>query len=333
MLRAKNYALAYKALSVKDWNSYVSFGIQQFVSPSSYLEYRNTETPDEKNLRIARYYRLHLENDAPIDRHLMKVIVDVETALQLSHPGFFALSLVEMDEYILQLPAPDSIMEIEPENPSAKSSTSVSSPVLTADSVTVVVETPHPSSQCAPLNHGDDASKPKSALKKTVLFDQTSESPTVLTGPPSPSDCVAPLVSGGDISSFSMPVKKQSISTKKAIKIPQKVTNSIRVEVRWAPKDFQALKASTAQMYLRLAPLLSAFNSPHSWVVEWQTDQLATSQILDPATLSKFLSIRVIPSIKQKCFFFSFRVNATGSQFTQVAQSAVLHDIKKGENI
>ena len=56
LLRAKNYALGYKALSVKDWNSYVSFGIQQFVSPSSYLEYRNTETPDEKNLRIARYY-------------------------------------------------------------------------------------------------------------------------------------------------------------------------------------------------------------------------------------------------------------------------------------
>jgi hypothetical protein len=103
-----------------------------------------------------------------------------------------------------------------------------------------------------------------------------------------------------------MPVNKQSISTKKAITIPQKVTNSIRVEVRWAPKDFQALKASTAQMYLRLAPLLSAFNSPHSWVVEWQTDQLARPQILDPATLSKFLSIRVIPSIKQKCFFFGF---------------------------
>jgi hypothetical protein len=28
-LRARNYATAYKALSVKEWNSYVSFGIQQ----------------------------------------------------------------------------------------------------------------------------------------------------------------------------------------------------------------------------------------------------------------------------------------------------------------
>lgn len=178
----------------------------------------------------------------------------------------------------------------------------------------------------------DDASKRKSALKKTVVFDQTSDSPTVLEGPPPISAPVAIPVSG-DNPSMSATVQNNPILTKKALKIPKKVTNSIRVEVRWAPKDFQQLKASTAQMYLRLAPIMSAFNSRHSWVVEWQTDQLATSPILDPATLTKFLSIRVIPSIKQKCFFFSFRVNATGSQFTYVVQSTVLHDIKKGENI
>ena len=95
--RAKNYALAYKALSVKEWNSYVSFGIQKFDSPVKYLETRDTETAEEKNLRIARYYCLHLETYAIVDSHLMKVIVDVDAALKSSHPNYFARSLIEMD--------------------------------------------------------------------------------------------------------------------------------------------------------------------------------------------------------------------------------------------
>lgn len=56
---------------------------------------------------------------------------------------------------------------------------------------------------------------------------------------------------------------------------PAKVTDLVRIEARWAPKDFHALKSFTAQMYIRLAPLLSTFNTSHSWVIEWQTDQLA----------------------------------------------------------
>ena len=137
----------------------------------------------------------------------------------------------------------------------------------------------------------------------------------------------------GDQSRLPSKVLFPSSPQKHAQKIPTKVTNSIRVEVRWAPKDFKELKASTAQMYLRLAPTLSAFNTTHSWVVEWQTDQFAPSPTLDPSTLSTFLSIRLISSVKQQCFFFSFRVNAMGSQFTLVVRSKALHEIKKGENI
>jgi hypothetical protein len=35
LLRAKTYAKAYKSTSIKDWNSYVVFGIQQFDIPLS----------------------------------------------------------------------------------------------------------------------------------------------------------------------------------------------------------------------------------------------------------------------------------------------------------
>ena len=321
LLRAKNYSLAYKALSVKEWNSYVSFGIQAFDSPSKYLETRDTETTDEKNFCIARYYRLHLENNAQVDRHLMKVIVDVEATLKSSHPGFFARTLIEMDEYLLHLPSSDPMDIAEPDQPSDISSVELLQPVSRVTAVSVGENNQQHTTCASPSMEKSDATR-KSALKKTVVFDKTSDSPTVLEGTPSVSASVSTHVSG-----------TPSSPAKKVLKIPKAVTNSIRVEVRWAPKDFQALKTSTAQMYIRLAPILSAFNSPHSWVVEWQTDQLATSQILDPATLTKFLSIRVIPSIKQQCFFFSFRVNATGSQFTQVAQSSELHGSKKGEHI
>ena len=86
-------------------------------------------------------------------------------------------------------------------------------------------------------------------------------------------------------------------------------------------------------MLIRLAPLLSDFNTYHSWVLEWQTDQFAQTQILAPAQLSKFLSIRTVASAKQQCFYFSFQINASGSQFIQVVKSKAFQLLKKSENI
>jgi hypothetical protein len=106
LLRAKNYAKAYKHTSIKNWNEYIVFGIQQFESPAKYFAQCEAETPDEKNLRLARYYKLHLENNVQADRHLMKKITTVESALQVSYPGYFEMSVGEMDEYIRQL-SPD----------------------------------------------------------------------------------------------------------------------------------------------------------------------------------------------------------------------------------
>jgi hypothetical protein len=60
MLRARNYAKAYKTLSVKDWNSLVVFGIQQFSNPLKYLTTRDSESEKERILRLGRYLAVHI---------------------------------------------------------------------------------------------------------------------------------------------------------------------------------------------------------------------------------------------------------------------------------
>ena len=109
--------------------------------------------------------------------------------------------------------------------------------------------------------------------------------------------------------------------------------NPLRVEVQWAPKDFYELRDSTTKMHLRLAPILSCFNTEKTWMMEWQTDQLAESADISPIGLSKFLSIRVLAVVKEKCFYFSFRMNATGSHFMKACQSHVVQTAKQGENM
>jgi hypothetical protein len=86
------------------WNMYVSFGIQQFTSPQAYLAHRAQETTDERNLRLARYYRLHLEQIAPVDSYLIRTVAAVETALASTNPGFFDMSTQDMDTYMAPLP-------------------------------------------------------------------------------------------------------------------------------------------------------------------------------------------------------------------------------------
>jgi hypothetical protein len=64
-------------------------------------------------------------------------------------------------------------------------------------------------------------------------------------------------------------------------------------------------------------------------MIEWQTDQLAKEQTISPSQLSKFLGIRIIPVTAQQCFYFSFRVNATGKQLVQVLQSKEQKNAKR----
>ena len=82
----------------------MSFGIQQFVSLHDYVTHRAQETVDGRNLRLARYYRYHLENLAPVNTYLIHAMGAVETALAISHPGFFDMSTTDMDNYVASLP-------------------------------------------------------------------------------------------------------------------------------------------------------------------------------------------------------------------------------------
>jgi hypothetical protein len=132
LLRAKNYANAYKHTSIKEWNEYIVFGIQQFESPAKYFAQCDAETPDEKNLRLARYYKLHLENNVQADRHLMKKITTVESALTVSYPGYFEMSVGEMDEYIRHL-SPDP-MELESPSESHMTTSDIPDVLLTTQS-------------------------------------------------------------------------------------------------------------------------------------------------------------------------------------------------------
>jgi hypothetical protein len=68
-------------------------------------------------------------------------------------------------------------------------------------------------------------------------------------------------------------------------------------------------------------------------VVAWQTDEMAKSSIIAPTQVDKFFSVRFVASAKQKCFYFNFRINATGSQFVQVLRSKEMQVTKKRESL
>ena len=364
MLRARNYAKAYKTLSVKEWNSYVVFGIQQFSNPSKYLAIRDSESAEETNLRLGRYYRLHLENNAPVDSFFMSQIAGIEAALQTSFPGYFDLSVCEMDEYVNNL-TPTEL------HTSTGEVLHLSTPAVDPQDLLHDVEMSH--NVTDNTNNDDKVSlvtKPSSVTFATSMLavsDVKSQIPTTSdilpttqefrddpTLAPFPSPTRPRVDTQETKEKHSLPSTSTSstateawIRTKKpsstapsasfdtvsTLNRPVAVTNPVRIEARWAPKDFHALKSSTAQMYTRLAPLLSCFNTQHSWIIEWQTDQLAPEQALSSVQLSKFLSIRVVPVLAQQCFYFSFRVNANGKQLVQVLQSKELKKKKRGENL
>jgi hypothetical protein len=98
-LREQQYIRSYTKLTSRDWNDYVQLGIQQFASPNLYQIHIAKESPDEKSLRLARYFRFHLENKAEIPPLLLKTIASVEKTLANTHPGFFDMSTKDMDDY------------------------------------------------------------------------------------------------------------------------------------------------------------------------------------------------------------------------------------------
>ena len=364
-LRVRNYNQAYKDLTVRDWNNYVALGIQQFSDPKEYLIQRNKETSTETNLRLARYYRLHLENKKTVDKYLIQLMVGVEAALQYAHPGYFDMSVMDMDAHLLSLKAVSDlannsdtvdamdVVSTPPGSPSKPSTPSVDSvsasetagsvpstpqkhisppdstpPVITESTppaaVKTVARSAHP--------HGSSSAEGGMTSASTNISSAASDSGAASASP-------AISTTGSPATDTTVPAAKTSVNSNlknsglPVLVAPVTIHETLRIEARWAPPDFHAIRASTALMYLRLAPILSCFNTEHTWLLEWQTDQLATCPVLPPTQLSKFLSIRIVAVAQQQCIYFSFRLCASGSQFIQVAKSKVLKAAKRGENL
>ena len=419
-LRAKNYAAAYAdPLMRQKWNMYVSFGIQQFVSPHDYIAHRAQETVEERNLRLARYYRYHLENLAPVDSYLIRTIGAVESTLAISHPGFLSMSTSDMDKYMASMP--HNITEMDSQsspnihevaatnddgddmdtstshptgsslaiaaaktrsNDPSESSTHESEEFQTQEEVfKPVPTTPKRSNKSSSDTETTDES---TAMMVTTTEDQDKTDTEMIPATESPlrkkeheADDVSKDINSEDTpgeyfgvkpihpippcdvtdpivekhppreSSPSNNRRKNAKKTKEQTvpptatpaldtpnyHPPKSVEQSVRIEGRWAPNDFHELRASKEKMFSRLAPILSCFNTQYTWMLEWQTDQMEDSADIDPKQLAKYLSIRIVPVVKERAFYFSFRICATGSQFTQVAKSAIMKTAKSGERM
>ena len=344
--RIKNYNRAYKTLSVTSWNTYVSFGIQDFEGPDDYYIHCANESSDARHLRLARYYRKHLEAKAKIDGFLMQSISAIKTSLSRSYPGFFDMSLGDMDSYCEQLKAQgnnthdEQEMEITPENETPNEPNDQSAPSSLALAATATSNSKSsfdPSDEPAntsvefsqssvpPLTQATDTVSCSPARRGLQASQtQTRRSDDTTTTQSLTTDSAPPCMDASNTNIFPNPgVNKQA----------KKVSNVIRIEARWAPKDFNELRVSTKKLHLRLAPILSCFNTDHSWMLEWQTNQMDDLPDIEPTQLAKYLSIRVVSVAKEQCFYFSFRINATGAGFSQVAASKVLTIAKRGENL
>ena len=352
---------------------------------------------DQKNLWLARFSRLHLENNNPVERYLMKKLQLLRLLCLVSYPGYFDISVGEMDEYVCQL-SPDPMelesqiadIDITDDIMHVQLVTQISPPLLLASASSNAWSVASPSvtgtptltsqktSRTASLRMSKDALPTKSTTESAELMDTTTNpqskapsSPSTRslqattsfrTSPSKPTvtssllqaahtsveainrvSCISHQHESGDEPSFESVLSKsdntqESPNTPRPeasrdARIPPKEQPILRIEARWAPKDFTTLTASKALMYTCFTPILSSFNSTHPWVVEWQTDQLAKATQIEPTQVDQFMSIRCVASTKQKCFYFSFRLQASGSQFFQVLQSNDLQSFKQYKRI
>jgi hypothetical protein len=308
-LREQQYARSYTKLTSRDWNDYVQLGIQQFASPNLYQIHVAKESTDDKSLRLARYFRFHLENKAEVLPLLLKTIASIEKALATTHPGFFDMSTKDMDAYMQALknvsrtaPPTLPLTQDETEKLLLGVTFDTSPPATPNTASDLTQKTP-----TATSNHHDTANTNQSIKSSTSIpITMEVDEPSNITTPPAPLD---------------------NATTTSPI---------IRIETRWAPKDFKILHASSDKFFDRLYPILQCFQIDHtSSLMEWQTDQVVKLDSTETAraTVTKCLSIRMVPNSKQQCFYFSFRIQSTGSDLTQTLKSKQLQSIKKGEGL
>ena len=275
----------------------MAFGIQDFESITAYFEDRKTATTEAKHLSLARYYRNHLENlAAGVPRSLLAITINLETALAVSHPGYFYENLANMGKDLKDLPV--SNMEVA----SDSTSTAVDASSAThADDAVVLRPDYTPDSALAPLIPAVDTkalSDSHVAMESVLNEDLVTpalNNETPPGTPPSQGVRDTTLESSGisnEQSPISAPTKavptqklSKSQRRKKKYKTPapppappasnstapqsvtrpHAVTNSrMRIKVRWAPTDFNELRNSSTKMYERLAPIFPCFNDDHT---------------------------------------------------------------------
>ena len=277
--RVKNYKQAYdkkSSCTISDWNQYVSFGIQDFESPTDYKQHIETETADAARLRLARYFRNHLANQVNPNGALMKATPSVENGLAISHPGFFDKTIEEMDLYLNQLPTTTATdMDTEPADALKPSSLALAAtkPIETAvapvDQTMEILSPPR-------LKSTHDADAPVSPViaKPTSVSTEPASSataevispPTIVPRSTTALENTSPADDSSTLISKLAPTKKlkgwakakakakaratqanlgvsdssarSTNSTPNPGRKPTEIANVLRVETRWAPKDY-----------------------------------------------------------------------------------------------
>jgi hypothetical protein len=198
----------------------------------------------------------------------MKKITTVETALTVSYPGYFEMLVGEMFEYVCQL-SPDP-MELESHSVYGDTTSDITDVQL--------VSQPAPSSPSANVNAtvSSVTSLSKTGtlnLPKVLTLSPEANRRTPVSLHARPTKISRPAseaTSGPNGVDAVKPSPRATTPPTTDSKIPFKVKNGLRVEVRWAPKDFSTLKTSRALLFTRFAPILSRFNTTCYWKVAWQ---------------------------------------------------------------
>jgi hypothetical protein len=214
------------------------------------------------------------------------LLATVEKSLASSHPGFFDMSTKDMDDYIHAL-----------KNVSRKAPPPNSSQPMTQ------AETDN-------LLHGVsfDTTPPTSPTRTPTQNPPSHTGHTENTTDKNPQHETPDINPHATLPHLAMDIGDTPTETTTTSTIP-----IIRIETRWAPKDFKELQASSDKFYEQLYPILQCFQIKNiSSLMEWQTDHLVS--LLDSPesarlTITKCLSIRLITNSKQKASTSAFESN------------------------
>ncbi|KAI2502678.1 hypothetical protein MHU86_11803 [Fragilaria crotonensis] len=206
-----------------------------FVSPDEYYSHKAHESVEAENLRLARYYRNHLENHAKIDGFLMQTISAVETALAQTHPSFFDLSLNDMDSYLLGLKQPaeqNTAMDIDSADSSDKEIISslrtaatlkLSTAAATESPAIVLQESSQSSSDEPPTTQAD------AVVYSTKRNKSSSTTTSSITG-------ATVTSSSSTTTATDQPKATDQPSLTHQVRRPSAIKHVVRVETRWAQK-------------------------------------------------------------------------------------------------